>query len=327
MSTTKTTTTKKANNIKKTTSKNEVVIIPEVLKQENQTPEILEIKPFESPKIIETIGSLGIFSFHTGVLKPSLNATSVKPQLILDSMEGGVLDRKKCNYTGKQILNTVCSILPTLSTSEVFVYPDAVSFPNRVMEKKFPDEIQADLNVPISQTCFNRFIARVDIAQMPEGKLSFCMKFDGEKGVLEASIGYNHTICSNYTIFSKNDIKTLGREFDYNDFRRFIEELQTGESYLIDQYGNRIQELIEKQLTRNDYLRVLGSAYNQAAKVSGSIQYNNLNMVTQKNVQTKIENGWDLLNAFTLGTRIDTGKGHDNLMQLATTCEFVLENI
>lgn len=310
---------------KKASAKPEI-IIPEFLTETKQVIETLDITAQIIP-VQRTIDELGLFNFHSGILKSAVNAKSVSPQIILSSMEGGVLDRRKCNYTGKQILNTVVSLLPTLSTSEVFVYPDAISFPSRVIEKKFPEEIQADLNVPISQTCFNRFIARIDIAKMPEGVLSFCMKFDGEKGILEASIGYNHTICSNYTIFSRENIKTLGREFDYADFRRFIEELKTGESYLIDQFGNKIEQLTTRKCDRNDYLRILGAGYNQAAKVAGSLQYTNLNMVAQKNVQTEINTAWDLLNAFTLGTRIDTGKGHDNLAQLANTCEFVLQNL
>lgn len=319
MTNTKKAPAKKTSNSKKSLN-NEISVI------ETPVIEIIE-QPITQTLEIETIEALEIFNFNTGVLKSSLPNKSVKPEIILKSMEGGVLDRRKCNYTGKQILQTVTTLLPMLSTSEVFIYPDSISFPSRVIEKKFPEEIQADLSVPISQTCFNRFIARIDIAEMPEGKLSFCMKFDGEKGVLEASIGYNHTICSNYTIFSRDQIKTLGREFDYTDFRNFIDTIKNGESYLIDQFGNRIEELTNKECDRTTYYQVLGAAYNHAAKVHNSLQYTNLNLVAQKNVQTEIRTAWDVLNAFTLGTRIDTGKGLDNLNQLANTCEFVLNNI
>jgi|GEM_PF-3612169 hypothetical protein len=275
----------------------------------------------------KTIGDLGVFNMNRGFLKSDAFNIKVKPDLILKSCEGGVLDARKINYTGKQILNTVMSKFKPLSSSECFVYPDAVSFPGMVIEKRFDDEVKADLGTLLSSTVFNRFIARIDIATMAEGTLSFCMKFDQYAKVLEASIGYNHRICSNFTIFSKDNIKKLGREFDYNDFREFINSLVSGSSYLIDQFGKRIEDLDSKKFDKVKYYELLGKAYTHAAKYEHSLQYTSLNEVARKNVGTEINTGWDILNAFTLGTRIDTGRGLDNLQQLANTCEFVLENL
>lgn len=285
------------------------------------------VQEVAAPVVVPMVlADLNCYEFN-GVLKATQSSVELTPELYLQTSDSAVVNRRSCDYTGKQLLRTVADALPVLSSSTVFVYPDAFRFPGRVINRRFDYETVADLNVPLSDLEVERFIARLDIAEMPEGTLCFSMKCDSAKGEMQVSIGYNHRICSNYTIFGRGDLYSLGREFSYHDFRAVIERLGKEQMSYIERYSQNISELTKRKAGRADYLRILGGAYDRASADQGYLQYSALNEVARKNVKVEMSTGWDILNAFTLGVRLNGGKGVDNMAQVANVCEYVIGSL
>lgn len=264
---------------------------------------------------MKRIGDLNFKKF-TGKEETNSSSRLSFEDLMSSKEPGRGSGTKFIDLSGHQILNAIGSVLPVLEgrDSEVVVYRDHFSHPGYVTKLSQFDTRSQLLTpeTPITELCFERFIALIDILPGIDGlRQRLAIKYEST-GVVEAVLGLNVDICSNFNIFGGGEYRLSTSKRNGVDFDKFMEKIQewmqkAQEKFRMDL--DTIRRLARCQVADFEVKEILGGLLTGYYEnpTEPILNITEISRMAAKVVSDPPKTLWDVTNHGTLQVRFDSG--------------------